>query len=73
MRHSVPLSSRINWRLVALLIAILTFCAAAVLYDGGVARSSTALGRELGSGWTCTPNLIGTVCVKDAVKAAARG
>jgi hypothetical protein len=74
MRHPLPLSERINWRLVALLIAILTLCFGAALYDsGGEARTATRLSHELGAGWTCAPNLIGTVCVKDVAKTAARG
>lgn len=72
MRHPLPLRERINWRLVALLIAILTLCLAGALYNGGEARTVTSLGNELGVGWTCTPNLIGTVCVKDVTKTAAK-
>jgi hypothetical protein len=70
MRHPVPFSARINWRLVAIGIAILMLCLAGALYDGGEARTATSLG--LGSGWTCAPNLIGTVCVKDVTKTAAK-
>jgi len=62
MRHPLPLRERINWRLVALLIAILTLCLAGALYNGDEARTVTSLGP----GWTCTPYLISTVCTKDA-------
>jgi hypothetical protein len=68
MRHPLPFSKRINWRLVALLIAILTLCLAGALYDGGDARTVTSLGP----GWTCTPYLISTVCVKDVANTAAK-
>jgi hypothetical protein len=70
MRDSLPIRERINWRLVALLIAILTLGLAGALYDGGEARTATSLG--LGSGWTCAPKLIGTVCVKDVTNTAAK-
>jgi len=72
MRHPLPLRERINWRLVALLIAILTLCLAGAFYNGDEARTVTSLGNELGAGWTCTPNLLGTVCVKDVTKTAAK-
>ena len=73
MRHPLPLRARINWRLVALLIAILTIGLAGALYAGGEARSAAALGQQLGAGWTCTPKLIGTVCNKDVAKVAVKG
>jgi len=69
MRHPVPLSQRINWRLIALLAALLALCLAAAIYGGG-GEASTA--TALGPGWTCTPNLIGTVCVRDVTKTAAK-
>jgi len=73
MRHSLPLRKRINWRVAALLIAILALGLAGVLfYDGGETRNVTALGHELGADWTCTPNLIGTVCVRDVTTIAAK-
>ena len=70
MRHPLPWSERINWRLVALLIVILTLCFAGALYGGREAQTATSLG--LGPDWTCAPNLVGTVCVKDVVKTAAK-
>jgi hypothetical protein len=68
MRHPLPLRERINWRLVALLIAILFLCLAGAMYGGGEARTVT----QLGAGWSCTPNLLGTVCVRDVTKTAAK-
>jgi hypothetical protein len=68
MRHPLPLRERINWRLVALLIAILVLCLAGAMYGGGEARTVT----QLGPGWSCTPNLLGTVCVRDVTKTAAK-
>ena len=68
MRHPLPLRERINWRLAALLIAILVLCLAGAMYGGGEARTVT----QLGPGWSCTPNLLGTVCVRDVTKTAAK-
>ena len=66
MRHPLPLRERINWRLVALLIAILTLCFAGAIHSGGEARTAA----QLGPGWNCTPNLFGTVCVRDVTRTA---
>jgi hypothetical protein len=68
MRHPLPLRERINWRLVALLIAILTLCLAGALYSGGETRTAA----QLGPGWSCTPNLLGTVCVRNVSNTALR-
>ena len=72
MRHSSSLRAHINWRLVALVIAILTLCLAGALYGGGETRTATTLDIGLGAGWTCTPNLIGTVCERDVKQTAAK-
>jgi len=68
MRHPLPLRERINWRVVALLIAIFVLCLAGVIYGGGEARTVT----QLGPGWSCTPNLLGTVCVRDVTTTTAK-
>jgi len=73
MRRLPPLSERINWRLVALLIAIVMLGLAGTVYVGAEARTAAARGYQLGTGWTCAPKLIGTVCVKDAAKVATKG
>ncbi len=70
MRHPLPLRQRINWRLVALLTAILTLCLAGAIYSGGGGEARTA--TQLGPGWSCTPNLLGTVCVRDVSKTAVK-
>jgi hypothetical protein len=67
MRHPLPLRERINWRLVAVLTAILTLCFVGAIYSsGGGGEARTA--AQLGPGWNCKPNLIGTVCVRDVTK-----
>ena len=68
MRHPLPFRERINWRVVALLFAILVLCLAGAIYGGGEARSVT----QLGPGWSCTPNLLGTVCVRDVTTTTAK-
>ncbi len=68
MRHPLPLRARVNWRLVALLIAILTLCLAGAIYSGGEARTAA----QLGPGWSCTPNILGTVCVRDLTRTAVK-
>jgi hypothetical protein len=70
MRHPLPLSQRLNWRLIGLLAVLLALCLTAAIYSGGGDETSTA--TALGPGWTCTPNLIGTVCVRDVTKTAAK-
>ena len=72
MRHPLPFRERINWRVVALVTAILALCLAGALYGGGEAGTATSLGIELGAGWSCSSRLIGTVCVRDVTHAAAR-
>jgi hypothetical protein len=66
MRHPLPLRDRINWRLVALLIVLLALCLAGAIYSGGEARTAA----QLGPGWSCTSNILGTVCVRDLAKTA---
>ena len=69
MRHPLPVIKRINWRLVALLVGILTLLLGGAIYDGGgEARTAAALGP----GWSCTPNLIGTVCVRDVARTVVK-
>lgn len=68
MRHPLPLHKRINWRLVALLIAIFTLCLAGAIYSGGETRTAA----QLGPGWSCRPNLVGTVCVRDVSRTAVK-
>ncbi len=68
MRQPVPLRERINLRLIALFIALLGLCLFGALYNGGHARPA-----PLGVGWSCTPNILGTVCVKDPKNTTVRG
>jgi hypothetical protein len=55
------------------LIAIVMLGLAGTVYVGAEARTAAALGYQLGTGWTCAPKLIGTVCVKDVAKVATKG
>ena len=68
MRHPLPFSQRMNWRLITLAAVLLALCLVGAIFTGGEARTSA----ELGPGWRCTPNLVGTVCVRDPTKTAAR-
>jgi hypothetical protein len=69
MRHPLTFRSRLNWRLIALLTVLLALCLAGAIYGGGDTRTATA---ALGPGWSCTPNILGTVCVRDVTKDVTR-
>ncbi len=68
MRHPLSSPGRTNWRLIALLIAVLTLGVAGVLYRSDEAPTAAALG----AGWSCTANLLGAVCVRDVTATAAQ-
>ena len=70
MRHPLPLSERINWRLIIMLIGLLGLFLAAAIYTGGMQRPSL-----FGPDWECPPNATGssTVCIKDVTKKPPTG
>lgn len=65
MRQTLPVRSRLHWRLIALLLVLLALGVFGALYGGGDASTATA---ALGPGWSCTPNILGTVCVRDVIQ-----
>ncbi len=69
MRHNLPFRARLSWGLIALLIALLGLGFFGAFYGGGDASTATA---ALGPGWNCTPNLLGTVCVRDVTSNVPR-
>jgi hypothetical protein len=71
MRQTLPSRARRTWRLIALLIGLLALGVFGALYGGDDARTTTAT-AALGPGWSCTPNILGTVCVRDVTKTAAK-
>jgi hypothetical protein len=69
MRQPLPVRARLNWRLIALLIALLALGGFGALYGGGDASTTTA---TLGPGWNCSANILGTVCVRDVTQAVTK-
>ena len=69
MRHPLPLRAHLSWRLIALLVVLLALALAGGFYGVGDASTATA---ALGPGWSCRPNILGTVCVRDVTKTAKR-
>ena len=69
MRHPLPFfSARAKWRMAALLIIVLALCVFGAIYGGGEAETAA----QLGPGWTCKTNVLGTVCLSDAAKTMAK-
>ena len=69
MRHLLPVRARLNWWIALLTVLLALGLAGALFVDGGDTRTATA---ALGPGWSCTPNLLGTVCVRDVTRTAAK-
>jgi hypothetical protein len=73
MRQTLPSRARRTWRLIALLSGLLALGLFGALYAGGDARTATTTATAtLGPGWSCKPNILGTVCVRDVTVTTAK-